>query len=212
MQLPLAALTALESLINPLLRQAAAQGGATALSLQELSGSLFELRVHPQGWQVFVQVSDSGLYFYRQTEETADAWMEASLPAYLQMATRPDAQAVLFSPEVKVGGQTAKLEAFQGLLAALGLDAGELLNQVAGPLPLAGFQAGLSQLLGWTQRTANAARQDFKDYLEEETGVMPGENSRHLLEDSLDELRMDVDRLEARIRLLETAQQQAGDH
>ncbi len=210
MQLPITALTALESLVNPILRQLAGAGGLTAARLNELEGSVFEIRVLPLGLKLFLQVTAEGLYFHRHLEDAADAWIEATPQAYLKMATSSAATKVLFSPEVKVGGATQQLEKLQDLLASLGLDASELITRFAGPLPLAGLQAGFGQLLGWGRRAKAAASRDLKEYLDEEAAILPGQNSLHLLEDALDELRLDVDRLEARVRLLEAATSQAA--
>lgn len=213
MQLPLSLLAGLESLINPLLRQAALQEGRSAQALQDLQGSWLELRVTGWDLQVFVLLDAQGLSLYRQTEQPVDAWMAADASTYLKMATRPDAAALLFSPAVSIGGDTHKLELLQELLSALGLDAADLVSRVTGPLPVAALHSGLGQLLGFARRFSQSARQDLRDYLEEESGVLPGRNSLHLLEDGLDELRLDVDRLEARIRLLEQqASSPAGDH
>ncbi|MBE0506505.1 MAG: SCP2 sterol-binding domain-containing protein [Marinospirillum sp.] len=211
MQLPLSALTALETLVNPLLRKAVAQGGATAITWQKLQDTCVEIRVQPWGARLLLHVTADGLYFYRQGEDTPDAWMEATPQAYIKMATRPDAASVMFSPEVKVGGDTHKLELLQQLLSGLGLDAVELISRVTGPLPLAGLQAGFSQLTGFMQRFGGSAMQDAREYLDEESGLLPGQNSLHLLEDALEELRLDVDRLEARIRLQEQMVKKAGE-
>ncbi|SFX33491.1 ubiquinone biosynthesis accessory factor UbiJ [Marinospirillum alkaliphilum] len=212
MALPLSLLAGLESLINPLLRQAVAREGAAAAALQELHGSLLELRVTGLDVQVQLQVNHEGLSLYRQADVQPDAWMEASPASYLKMATRPDASAVLFSPEVQIGGDTRKLELLQDLMSGLGLDAAELIHQFTGPLPLALLQSGMSRLLGFGQRFSQSAGQDLKDYLDDETGLLPGRNSLHLLEDALGELRLDVDRLEARIRLLEQTGNKTGEH
>ena len=211
MQLPLAALAALENLVNPLLRQVIAQAGATAAKLDELQGSCVEIRVAPWGFKVLVLVSSDGLYLHRSLEAEPDAWVEATPQAYLKMATQPAASGVLFTPEVTVGGDTRKLELLQDLISALGLDANDLVTRFSGPLPLAGLQAGLSQLRSWGARASTAAQRDIKDYLEEESGILPGQNSLHVMESSLEELRLDVDRLEARIRLLEAAKKQQGE-
>ena len=210
MQLPLTALTALENLINPALRQLAATGGLTATHLQELEGSVFELRATPPGLQVFLQVTPEGLCFHRYLEDPADAWIEAPPGVYLKMATSSTASSLLFSPAVQVGGATAKLESLQDLIAGLGLDAGELVARFAGPLPLASFRAGLDRLLSWGHRAGSAAGQDLKDYLEDESGFLPSRNSLHLLEDDLETLRLDVDRLTARVQLLEAAANKAA--
>ncbi|SFB97331.1 ubiquinone biosynthesis protein UbiJ [Marinospirillum celere] len=212
MQIPLAALTALESLVNPLIRQLSAQGSLTSARLAQLQGSWFEIGVLPWGMKVYLQVTEEGLFFQRHLEDRADAWIETTPQAYLKMATSANSQEVLFGPEVAIGGDTQKLEWLQELLAALGLDAGDVLTRLAGPLPVASIQAGLGQLLGWGRRASAAAQQDLKDYLEDETGILPGQNSLHLLEDGLEELRLDVDRLEARVGLLEAAtKKQAGE-
>lgn len=203
MQLPLSVLTALESLINPLLKQAIAQESAAAAAFEKLQGSCIEFQVTGLNLQLRMQVAGDGLYLYRQSEEPADAWILASPQAYLKMATSKDANSILFGSEVSVGGNTYLLEMLQELIAGLGLDTQELITRVAGPLPLSSIQAGLSQLLQLGQRFTGSASEDIKSYLDDETGILPGKNSWHVAEDELHELRLDIDRLEARVDLLE---------
>lgn len=203
MQLPLSVLAALEGLINPLLRQAIAQEGSAAAAFEKLKGSCIEFQVSGLNLQIKMQVAADGLYLYRHNEEPADAWILASPQAYLKMATSKQASSILMGSEVTVGGNTHLLEVLQELIAGLGLDTQELINRVAGPLPLASIQAGLSQILQLGQRLVGSASEDVKSYLDDETGILPGKNSWHVAEDELHELRLDVDRLEARINLLE---------
>lgn len=213
MQLPLSLLTALEGWVNPLLRQALAQEGAAAIAFEKLQASCIEFQVSGLNLTLRMQVTSDGLYFYRQGDEPADAWILASPQAYLKMATSQDAASILASPEVSVGGKTHLLEVLQALIAGLGLDAQELVARIASPLPLGSIQAGFSQLFQLGQRLTSSASADFKSYLDDEAGVLPGKNSWHLAEDKLHELRLDVDRLEARTHLLEKQlQSKAGDN
>lgn len=211
MQLPLGVLTALENLVNPVLRQLAGQAGATAAHLDELQGTCIEVRVAPWGLRVFLLVTADGFFLHRTLDTPPDAWIEATPQAYLKMATQSAASGVLFASDVQIGGDTHKLEVLQDLIASLGLDAGDLMMRFTGPLPLAGLQAGFSQLRSWGARASQAAQRDVKDYLEEESGILPGQNSLHVAETALEDLRLDVDRLEARIRLLEASQNQQGE-
>lgn len=203
MQLPLSVLTALESLVNPLLRQATLQEGAAATAFEKLQGSCIEFQVNGLNLLLKMQVAEDGLYFYRQSEEPADAWILASAQDYLKMATSKNANEILFGPEVSVGGNTHLLEALQELIAGLGLDAQELMTRIAGPLPLASIQAGFNRLLQFGQGLTRSASDDVKSYLDDEAGILPGKHSWHVAEDALHELRLDVDRLDARINLLE---------
>ncbi|NLW05912.1 MAG: hypothetical protein GX029_11930 [Pseudomonadaceae bacterium] len=203
MQLPLSALTALESLINPLLRQAVAQEGGAAAAFEKLQGSCIEFQVTGLNLQLRMQIAGDGLYLYRQSEEPADAWILTSPQTYLKMATSKDASSILFGSKVTVGGNTHLLETLEELIAGLGLDAQELVSRVASPLPLASIQASVNQLLQFGQRFTGSASEDVKSYLDDEAAILTGKNSWHVAEDKLHELRLDVDRLEARINLLE---------
>lgn len=203
MQVPLSALTALEGLINPLLRQAVAQEGMAAAAFEKLQGSCIEFQVSGLNLQLKMQAAKDGLYFYRQSEAPADAWILASPQTYLKMATSKDASHILFGADVKVGGNTYLLEVLQALIAGLGLDTQALISQLAGPLPLASIQAGFNQLLQLGQRFTGSASEDIKSYLDDEATILTGKTSWHVAEDQLHELRLDVDRLEARLHLLE---------
>jgi ubiquinone biosynthesis protein UbiJ len=56
---------------------------------------------------------------------------------------------------------------------------------------------------GWLDDSAHAMRLNTQEYLQEEARLVPAEAElRHYLDD-VDTLRMDVDRLEARIKRLE---------
>lgn len=205
MQLPLSVLTALESLINPLLKQAVAQEGAAAAALKTLQGNCIEFQVSGLDLQIRLQVSSDGFYLYRHSDEPADAWILAAPHVYLKMATSKDANSILFGSEVAIGGNTYLLEVLQELIAGLGLDTQELISRVAAPLPVASIQAGFSQLLQFGQRFTRSASADVKSYIDDEAGLLAGKNSWHLAEDALHDLRLDVDRLEARISLLENS-------
>jgi ubiquinone biosynthesis protein UbiJ len=56
----------------------------------------------------------------------------------------------------------------------------------------------------WLDDTAHAMRLNTQEYLQEEARLVPAEAELKAYLDAVDELRMDVDRFEARLKQLET--------
>ena len=59
------------------------------------------------------------------------------------------------------------------------------------------------QSKGWLDDTAHAMRLNTQEYLQEEARLVPAEAELKAYLDAVDDLRMDVDRLEARLKQLE---------
>lgn len=194
----LGALATLEQWINPLLK-----GPACQARLAQLAGSLFRIRLTPPDVLVWLSITPSGIVFYRHLDGEADAWLEMSPSALLKLVTGPSSTAAMMSSGVHMGGDTVRLESLQALLQSLELDTSRLVSQLVGPTWTDWGRSGLMGLRDWALRTGASSQQDVRDYVHEEVRWAPAPHAMQCLEDELSELRLSLDRLEARVGQLE---------
>jgi ubiquinone biosynthesis protein UbiJ len=83
------------------------------------------------------------------------------------------------------------------------IDCEELLSKLVGDV--VAHQAGQAtrSVSGWLKETAEAMQMNTAEYLSEETDTTPTESEVGDFMDQVDEVRMNIDRLEARIKLLQ---------
>jgi ubiquinone biosynthesis accessory factor UbiJ len=110
----------------------------------------------------------------------------------------------LFAGGAELRGDTATGQAFQDILRALRVDWEELLARVAGDA--VAHQAGRAARAAGTQaqQTAQSLEDDVREYLIEEAGLLVNRHEVVSFLDAVDTLRSDTDRVEARVRRLET--------
>lgn len=194
----LGALATLEQWINPLLK-----GPACQARLAQLSGSLFRIRLNPPDVVLWLSITPSGIVFYRHLDDDPDAWIELSPTALVKLVTGTSPTAAMMASDVHMGGDSLRLEALQALVQSLELDSSRLFSQFAGATWTEWGRSGLTGLRDWAMRSWSSGQQDVRDYVHEEVRWAPAPHAMQCLEDELSELRLSLDRLEARVGQLE---------
>jgi ubiquinone biosynthesis protein UbiJ len=118
----------------------------------------------------------------------------------MMTAQRKDEQ--IRSGAVHIEGDTAVAQALSDALAALDVDWEEQLAQVLGDPVANQIGRALRSAQEWGDRTSHAVRANLKEYLEEESRLLPSRYELDEFLDQVDDLRDDVDRLAERIRRL----------
>ncbi|MDX1368594.1 SCP2 domain-containing protein [Pseudomonas sp.] len=176
---------------------------STALPrLARLSGRVIALDCTAPALQLFILPSGEGLQLAGQWAGAADCRLRAPATSLLRLATGKDKTAVLHSPQVELDGDSAVLLDLAGILQDLELDWEYELSRWLGPLA--------SQLLGkhirsranWTGQTLDSLRLNLADYLSEESRSLVGQREADARFAELDRLKLDLDRLDARIERL----------
>ncbi|ODC04211.1 hypothetical protein BFW38_12410 [Terasakiispira papahanaumokuakeensis] len=194
----LGALATLEQWVNPLLK-----GPACQTRLAQLSGSLFRIRLNPPDVVLWLSITSSGVVFYRHLDDEPDAWLELSPSALMKLVTTTSSTETMMSSGVHMGGDSLRLEALQALVQSLELDTTRLLSQFVGATWTDWGRSGLTGLRDWALRSWSSGQQDVRDYVHEEVRWAPAPHAMQRLEDELSELRLSLDRLEARVGQLE---------
>lgn len=162
------------------------------------------------GLTAYAQVLGGSVVLFSHSEKPADVHLSAPPAAFLRLMMSRDPHALFGNSDVRVEGDMRTAQQFQQLAASLDLDWEEHLAQwLAGRLgsqwaDLAARQAGLlADGLGrWLNRGGRTLQMALRDYLQEEARHLPTRIEVDNFADDVDQLRLSVERLEARIRRL----------
>ena len=188
----------LEAVLN---RNIAASATARQLCRQ-LDGKV--LALHVTGTPVNLFLRGSGERMELATTHAGDATATLSgAPLSLLRLAGARADAALRGGSVHIEGNAEVAQAFSELLKAARPDLEEELSRVIGDV--AAHQAGnvARSLVAFGRRAADTFAQNVAEFLQEESRDLPTRTETDEFLSGVDRLRDDVDRIEARIKLIE---------
>jgi len=112
---------------------------------------------------------------------------------------QPAKTAVLHSPQVQLHGDTAALLDLFGILQDLELDWEHELQKWLGPVPTSLIAGHIRLRTRWTRQGLARLSQSLSEYLAEESRTLVGKREAEAAFSELDAMKVDTERLEARI-------------
>ena len=139
-----------------------------------------------------------------EDEETAevDATIHGSPIALIKLSTSKNAGATLLESDVEIDGDMRVAEKFSEILREVDIDWEELLSKLVGDIFAYRTGEAVRTATGWLKDSAEAIKLNTGEYISEESGLSPADAEVKAFMDDVDETRMSIDRLEARINLL----------
>lgn len=191
-------LTPLESLLN---RNIAASSAARALC-RRLDAKVMALHVEGLPLSVYFKSQGEQMSLDTQHEGTPNATLSGTPLSLLRMAG-PAPEDALRAGTVHIQGDAEVAQTFSELLKQARPDLEEELSRLIGDV--AAHQVGniARSALGFARRAAGTFTQNVAEYLQEEGRDAPSRTEADEFVTSVDKLRDDVDRFEARLALLE---------
>lgn len=176
---------------------------STALPrLARLSGRVLAVQCAAPNLQLFILPSASGLQLAAQWEGAVDCRLHAPAASLLRLALSRDKTAILHSPDVNLEGDSAALLELAGILQDLELDWEYELSRWLGPVGSQLLGGHLRSRASWTSQTLDSLRLNLADYLSEESRSLVGQREADARFAELDNLKLALDRLDARIERL----------
>lgn len=176
---------------------------STALPrLARLNGRVIAVECQAPAVQLFILADGQGLRLASQWAGAVDCTLRAPAGALLRLALAKDKQAVLHEPEVDLDGDSGALMELAGVLQDLDLDWEYELSRWLGPVPTALLAGHLRSRAGWTRENLNSLQLSLADYLSEESRTLVGKREADARFAELDDLKLSLDRLDARIERL----------
>ncbi|MDD0976036.1 ubiquinone biosynthesis accessory factor UbiJ [Pseudomonas fontis] len=176
---------------------------STALPrLAPLEGKVIAIDCRQPALQLFILPSDEGLLLASQWGSDADCTLRAPASSLMQLALSKDKTAVLHSPQVELEGDSAVLLDLVGVLQDLELDWEYELSRWLGPVATQLISGHLKSRARWTREGFSSLNRNLSEYLAEEARTLVGQREAEARFSELDALKVDIERLEARIERL----------
>lgn len=172
---------------------------ATALPrLAALQGRVIAVDCTAPALRLFLLPGADGLRLAGHWEAPADCTLRAPAGRLLELAVRRDKSAVLHAPDVELDGHSACLLDLAAILQDLELDWEGALAEWLGPLGAVTLARPLQGAGQWSGDALASLRLNLADWLAEEARLLAGRQEAEARFAELDDLKLALDRLEAR--------------
>lgn len=193
-----ALLAGVEHGINRVLRM-----DSTAIPrLSALAGKVIAVDCRDPALRVYIIPNDEGLTLAPDWAAPADCTLRAPAASLVRLALSRDKTAVLHSPEVELDGDSGALLELAGVLQDLELDWEYEVSRWLGPVGSQLLGGHLRKQTRWTRDSFASISQNLADYLSEESRALVGRHEAEARFAELDRIKLDLERLEARVARL----------
>lgn len=175
----------------------------TRQRLAALHGRTVGVEMAGLGLTLFFTADETGvLQVYGRHEGEPDCWLRGTPLDLLRAGDREAGAEQLFSQRVRIEGDSGLAQRFGAILGDVDIDWEEHLSRIVGDVAAheVGSAARAARELG--QRTGRTAEQNLREYLQEESRLLPTRYEVNEFLDAVDVLRDDVERLAARVERL----------
>lgn len=170
--------------------------------LAPLAGKVIAVACTMPAITVYVIPLETGIQLAKEWHAPADCTLSAPANLLLKLATSADKSAVLHHPDVDLDGNSAVLMELADILQGLELDWEYEVSRWLGPLPTALISGHLRSRRDWMVQSAQSLHLNTVDYLAEESRTLVGRIEADMRFNEIDQLKLDLDRIDARIALL----------
>ncbi|MBG0840087.1 SCP2 domain-containing protein [Ectopseudomonas toyotomiensis] len=179
--------------------------GTALPRLQGLSGKVIAVHCQSPALEIFILPSGDGLQLASQWHAPTDCTLTAPASSLARLALSREKTAILHRPEVSLDGDSAVLLQLAGILQDLELDWEYELSRWLGPVATTLLAGHLRSRANLASHGAASLKQNLADYLAEESRTLVGQREADARFAELDQLKLALDRLEARIERLTSA-------
>ncbi len=195
-----AALALLEQALNAAL----ALDPKTGERLSRLEGKVIAVELRGTGITLTLQPTIEGrLRLMGDYDGEIDTTLRGAPFALLRMSTGRAGEG-MFSGEVEIDGDVELGQQIQRVFEKLDIDWEEHLSRLTGDIVAHQLGNTVRGLVAWGERAAEHLGRDAADYLQEESDTLPVEWEVEEFIKGVDTLRSDVDRIEARVKRLQS--------
>ncbi len=196
--LPAALLAAAQRSIEAALQRDA----LTARRLGALTGKVILVSAREPAWQLYLLPGEGRMQLLNTYSGEADCQLSAPSAVLAKLLVSNDRKALLQHPELALTGDSQVLISLQNIIGDLRLDGEAELARWLGPVPAHAIGSLLRRSHQWGKESRDSLRLTLGEYLTEESRQLVGNAEARASAERLHEMRLQLDRLEARVALL----------
>lgn len=197
-KLPDVITTILQSSINRYL----ALDPASGESLDRLENKVVALRIKEFSFPLYYKTQNRQISVLASMEEDADVSMQASIFQLIKLTTASEDNETIIGDDIEMSGDMDVGRQFRDIFRNLDIDWEEITSRYTGDIIAHKLGSGLRKLNQWLGNTGRSIQSDLAEYLQEESQHLPAASEVKQFIKQVDDVRLSVDRLEARINLL----------
>ncbi len=168
--------------------------------LEKMQGKVVALHFQQLDFSLFIVITADGLDIRDVFESEVDTTISGSPWALAVMGLSESSTSSLFSGDVVIQGDTELGSQFQTFLENIGVDWEEPLSTITGDVVANQLGNVVRDLSLWVKETTKTNGLNVSEYFREEQRMLPSRFEVNKFKRSIDELRLSVDRLEAKIQ------------
>lgn len=187
---------------------AALDGNVEALALcRKLEGRTIALEFSEFDAALYLRPHAGGLELFNHWRGETDVTVRGSIPALMFANLRREPGA---PSGIHIAGDAAIGQEFQKLLRLLDIDWEDKLSRFVGGTAAYRISHTARGLFEWSRQGAERFGENLREYLQEETRDLPTREEVEAFNNGVDTLRVDIDRLDARLQRLYRRSSQSG--
>jgi ubiquinone biosynthesis protein UbiJ len=181
-------------------------GSATARTLcRRLNGKVLALKFEGIPLNLFFRAEGEQMLLSSQSDVTPSATLSGTPLSFMRLIG-PQPENALRGGSVHISGDAEVAQTFSELLRSARPDLEEELSRIIGDVPAHQVGQATRSMLGFARRAAATFAQNVAEFIQEEGRDAPSRTEADEFAAGVDKVRDDLDRLEARIALLERNQ------
>lgn len=170
--------------------------------LAEFKGKVIKLEMTGINRVLYIFPHDSGVQLKTEHEGPVDTVLSGTPVSVLKMGLVSNAADMLLKGEIEISGDTRLGHQFKNLLSQMDIDWAEPLANLVGDSFAYQLQQSASKLGEWGKETFQSVSRSVSEYLQEESRDVVSQTELEIFNDAVDQLRDDVDRLQAKVKSL----------
>ena len=170
--------------------------------LRALSGQVLAIQANQPDLPLYLLFQQDGLQLAAHWEAPADCTLRGSTAELWHLLTAHDKLAALYQPGISIEGNKDLLVNLSTILQDMNIDWEYQLQQWVGPVAAGLAGSHIRQRSQWAGDNIASLQQRLQDWLSEETRLLVGKNEAESYFAELDQLKLQLDRLDARTALI----------
>jgi len=170
--------------------------------LTQFDGKVIKLEMTGINKSFYMLPSERGMQVLTEYEGSADTVLRGTPVSLFKMGLVSNVANLLLKGEIEITGDTRLGHQFKNIFSQMDIDWSEPLANMVGDSLAYQIQKSGSKLGRWGKASAKSVSASFSEYLQEESRDVVTETELNIFNEAVDQLRNDVDRLQARINTL----------
>ncbi len=170
--------------------------------LAVFNGKVIKLEMNGLNKEFYLFPGDRGIQVKAEYEGQVDTILSGTPVSLFKMGLVPNAADLLLKGEVEISGDTRLGHQFKNMFSQMDIDWSEPVANLVGDSFAYQLQQSGKKLGLWGKESVKSVAMSVSEYLQEESRDVVTETELEIFNDAVDQLRDDVDRLQAKIKLL----------